>query len=275
MPLLRFAPRRSPFATVGGIALGQLLVALATLVALAVASRWGSAAVDMLFLPAVLAAAIWGGVWPALLAAVSAALAYNYFFTAPYHTLRITSAADVVDVVVLFLVALVASQLAAAIRNEAARAEAHAARNATIAGFARRLLGASSENEIADAACAEASTIFGCNAALYRGAPQPVRLSVCPAEAASTPADLAAVLHTLRSGEAAGRDTPRLNPADWTFFPVGDGREPVAALGLARDDGAPPVGDDQRLLLDSLLDQVALALSRVRGSAPAPLGQAA
>jgi len=37
-----------------------------------------------------------------------------------------------------------------------------------------------------------------------------------------------------------------------------------AAIGLARDDGALPVDDAQLPLLDSLLDQVALALARAR-----------
>src|SRR4051812_21728884 len=44
-------------------------------------------------------AAIVGGVGPAIAAAVLSTLAYNYFFTAPYHTLRITSATDIVTVV--------------------------------------------------------------------------------------------------------------------------------------------------------------------------------
>ncbi|HEX6660506.1 MAG TPA: winged helix-turn-helix domain-containing protein [Sphingomicrobium sp.] len=38
----------------------------------------------------------------------------------------------------------------------------------------------------------------------------------------------------------------------------------LAAVGLARDDGGPPVGEDQVALLTSLLDQVALALERGR-----------
>jgi two-component system sensor histidine kinase KdpD len=38
----------------------------------------------------------------------------------------------------------------------------------------------------------------------------------------------------------------------------------LAAVGLARDDGAPPIQDEQHPLLVSLLDQMALALERAR-----------
>ena len=42
-----------------------------------------------------------------------------------------------------------------------------------------------------------------------------------------------------------------------------------AAVGLARDDGLPPVDDDQLPLLSNLLDQIALALERARLEAEA------
>ncbi len=45
-----------------------------------------------------------------------------------------------VTVIVLFIVAAVTSQLVGLLRQQAQLAAAHAARNATIAGFARRLL---------------------------------------------------------------------------------------------------------------------------------------
>src|SRR5215213_10230820 len=125
-----------------------LLVALSTLVGLVMAPRWGNSAVDLLYLPAVLAIAVRTGFGPAITAAIASALAYNYYFTAPYHTLVIHSPADVVTVVVLFAVALVTSRLAASIRREARIAQAHADRNATIAGLARRLLSCASERDI-------------------------------------------------------------------------------------------------------------------------------
>src|SRR3546814_1458373 len=93
-------------------------------------------------------------------------LAYNFYFTEPYRTFLIHSPADVVTVVVLFLVAAVVSRLAASLRPQGRRADAYAARNATIAGFARRLLSCDSEADIADVPVAELARLFSVHAVL-------------------------------------------------------------------------------------------------------------
>src|SRR5437763_12533352 len=110
---LSFAARVQAYA--GAIA----MVAASTLIGLWVAPRWGTAPVDMIYLPAVLAAAVLWGLGPAIVAGLGAALAYNFFFTAPVHTFRMDRAADVVTVIVLLIVALVASKLASGIRSQA------------------------------------------------------------------------------------------------------------------------------------------------------------
>jgi len=241
-----------------------VMVAVSTLIGMWIAPRWGTAPVDMIYLPAVLAAAALWGIGPGLVAGIAAALSYNFFFTEPVHTLRIDRVADVVTVVVLLVVALVTSRLAAGIRTQARLAAAHAARNATIAGFAGRLLTCSTEEQIAETACAELQELFDCNAVLVSGLPQPRALAVVPAGNRLTPSDVAAAALTLESGEAAGRGTPRIQPAEWQFHAVRTGDAVIAAVGLARDDGLPPVDEDRFPLLSSLLDQLSLALERER-----------
>lgn len=239
------------------------MVAVSTLIGLWIAPRWGTSAVDMIYLPAVLAAAALWGLGPALLAGMGAGLAYNFFFTEPVHTFRMNRVADVVTVIVLLIVALVTSRLAAGIRTQARLAAAHAARNATIAGFARRLLSSSSEEEIARTTCAELRSLFGCNAMIVKGLPEPTIIASEPPNRL-TPSDLAAAALTLETGEPAGRRTPRAQPAEWVFYAIGSEDRPIAAVGVARDDGMPPVDEAQLQLLTSLLDQVALALERAR-----------
>jgi two-component system, OmpR family, sensor histidine kinase KdpD len=242
----------------------MVMVAASTVVGLMMASRWGNSAVDLVYLPAVLGAAVLAGLWPAMVAAAASALAYNYFFTAPYHTFVIHSPADVVTVLVLFLVAVVASQLAASIRRQAQVAAAHAARNAAIAGFARRLLSCTGEPEIAEAAVRELSTLFGCNAVLVSGRRQPEVVAAAPARLRLTPSDIAAAALVLETGEPAGRGIARAAPAEWQFHSVRSQHAMLAAMGLARDDGARPVSAERLPLLTSLLDQIALAVERAR-----------
>lgn len=241
-----------------------IMVAASTLLGMLVAPRWGNSPVDLLYLPAVLAAAGIYGLAPGILAAVSSALAFNYYFTQPYHTFRITSPQDVATVTLLFLVALVTSQLAARMRAQAYAAQASAARNATIAGLARRLLSCSTDDQIADVACRELGRLFACNSVLLSGRPEPHLVGAHPAGAALNPTDLVAAAWTIQSGEPAGRGAAAVNATEWSFYPVQSDLAVLGAIGLARDDGLRPVLHGDRDLLGNLVDQVALALERSR-----------
>lgn len=243
------------------------MVGLATIVGLAIAPSWGSSAVDLIYLPAVLATAILAGLRPALFSALASALAYNYFFTAPRGSLWVSSPADLVTVVVLFIVAAVASQLAASVRHQAQIASAHASRNATIAGLARQLLACRSETAIAQVTSQELATLFGCNALVVLAAAAPEVIASAPSAHTLAPSDIAAATLTLESGEASGRGLGRANTAEWQFHALRIDGASVAAVGLARDDGSPPVTAAQFPLLRNLLDQSTLALVRARADA--------
>ena len=252
-----------------GYAEALLLVAVSTLAGLVIAPRWGNSAVDLLYLPTVLFVAVRAGFGPAIAAAVASAFSYNYFFTAPFHTLRIHSPADIVTVVVLFAVALVTSRLAARMRHQARLAQAHAERNATIAGLSRRLLSCAGECEIADVTVTELGRLFDCNAVLLAGGSQPRIVAARPSSISLTPGDIAAAATVLATGEATGRGVTRVTTVEWQLRPIRSDETVLAALGLARDDGLPPVDSDQLPLLGSLLDQIALALERARLEAEA------
>jgi two-component system sensor histidine kinase KdpD len=262
--LVEERPRSSLASSVQSYAGALALVAVSTLVGLWIAPRWGTGPVDMVYLPAVLAAAALWGLGPALVAGTASALAYNFFFTEPIHTFRMNRVTDVVTVVVLLIVALVTSRLASAIRANARIAASHAERNATIAGFAGRLLSCSGETEIGRSACIELRRLFRCNAMLVSGLPTPEIVASVPAGNRLTPSDVAAAALCIEDGTPAGRGTSRAQPAEWLFHAVRSADAVLAAVGLARDDGSVPVPEEQLPLLGNLLDQVALALERAR-----------
>jgi len=245
------------------------MIATTTVAGLLIAPKWGTTPVALLYIAPVLAAAIWFGFWPALAAAVASPLVYNYYFTAPYRTFLIHSPADIVSVGVLFLVALVVSRLAGSAREQARLAQAHAARNATIAGLARHLLSCTSEQEIADVTARELAGIFACNVLLVGAAPELRLMAAAPAALALTPTDRAVAALVLDKGERAGRGVDRAIPTEWQFHPIRSGAAVLAAAGLARDDGTAAAARSQLPLLDNLLDQVALALERGRLEAEA------
>jgi K+-sensing histidine kinase KdpD len=82
--------------------------------------------VVIMYLLVVVAAAAIGGRAAGIVAAVSAALAYDFFLTSPYHTLAIDSLAQVITVVLLLATGVVVSIGGRVRRRSAAAAEAHA-----------------------------------------------------------------------------------------------------------------------------------------------------
>lgn len=80
--------------------------------------------ISVLYLIAVLAAAVRFGRGPAILAAVAAVLTFNWFFVGPVHTLRVARPEELVDLAALLLTAVVTGQLAARERARHLDAEA-------------------------------------------------------------------------------------------------------------------------------------------------------
>ena len=91
----------------------------------------------LLFLVAVVGVALIGGLWPALLAAVSGFLALNWFFTPPYGRLTIAGTDNLLALAIFVVVAVAVSWVvdtAARRTRQAAEAGADAQTLATVAG---------------------------------------------------------------------------------------------------------------------------------------------
>jgi two-component system sensor histidine kinase KdpD len=241
-----------------------ILVAGTTGAALLLARAIGIGSVALIYLVPVLAAATLRGLRAGLVASLASALAYNFFFTEPRHTLRINDPANVVTVAIFLLVAVVTSQLAARLRAAAGEAAARADRNATLIGLARQLLGCGTDAAIADTLCRETGKLFSLNTVFLSPDDGLKVLAGHPFSWEVDAINATAARVALETRESTGRGTARFGAADWTFYPLRAGGRVVGVLGLARDDGSTTVDETAMPLLDSILDQAALALDRVR-----------
>jgi two-component system sensor histidine kinase KdpD len=95
----------------------------------------------LIYLVAVVAVAVVGGFWPAVVAAVGACLLLNWFFTAPVHTFTIAEPRNLLALVLFVTVAVAVSSVV----HLAARRESDAARSAketeSLLGLAQTVLG--------------------------------------------------------------------------------------------------------------------------------------
>jgi two-component system sensor histidine kinase KdpD len=95
----------------------------------------------LLFLATVVAVALIGGLWPALLAAVGGSLLLNWFFTPPVGRFTIAEGASLVALLIFVVVAIAVSWVvdtAARTTRQAAQASADAQTLATVAGSVLR-----------------------------------------------------------------------------------------------------------------------------------------
>ena len=73
--------------------------------------------ITIVYLVPVVIAAVWWGIWPATLAAVTGALAADYLFYPPLYSLRIDDPQNIADLIVFLIVGLVIGNLAGTLRE--------------------------------------------------------------------------------------------------------------------------------------------------------------
>jgi two-component system sensor histidine kinase KdpD len=220
--------------------------------------------ISLVFLMAVLATAIGGGLLPSLLTCCLSVLAYNFFFLPPLYTLTIADPDNVVALFFFLIVAVIVSNLAAATRNQILSARHRARVTAELYGFSRKLAAIGSLDDLLWAAAYQVAALLRVRVVLLLpdGDGLGVRAGY-PPEDFLDDADLAAARWCWEHNQAAGRGADTLPGAKRLFLPLRTARGPVAVIGIDRDEPGPMLSPDESRLLDALGDQTAVAIERI------------
>ncbi|MDE8653448.1 sensor histidine kinase [Novosphingobium album (ex Liu et al. 2023)] len=265
-PTRAFLRRPAPasWGSLSGYAVSLALTALVTMAGALILSNGNITDLGLLYLLPVMVAATRYGLRTSIVTSLASSLAYNFFFIPPTHTLTIEDPRNIITVFVLLGVAVVSSQLAARVREQAVLAQASAAQNSALAGFARLLTGISKLDELAPLLCAEIGRLLDGHAVLLMPGDDGLsRRWSWPGDIHLETLDLAAARWAFENNRPAGRGSDTLTASEWLFHPIAAGGTCLAIFGLARPDAHAPVRSDQLPLLLSLLDQGGLALERV------------
>jgi two-component system sensor histidine kinase KdpD len=263
------APTRrpvSPGLQVSSYVATTLAVAVAFAAALAI-DRWlvDLPNVSMLFLVPVLFAAIRYGLLPSLFASLLSALAYNFFFLPPLYTFTIADPSNVLAAVVLFLVAVIASNLAARTRIQADMASAQAKTTAELYVFTRKLTAIGDLKDLLTATAFQIGSMLKARIVLLH--PEANRLTPgagYPHAYQLDDQDTAAAKWVWDNNRPAGRDSDTLPGVKWLFLPLRTERRAVGVLGIEREGTGPMFTPDEQHLLDALADLTAVAIERVQ-----------
>lgn len=221
----------------------------------------------MLYLVAVMLAAVWLGRRPAIMASFLSVIAFDIIFVPPYYTFVVADAEYLLTFAGLLAVGLVISSLAARAQEQARAARRRETQTAALYELSQRLAGVSSLPDIARTTVDHVQTTFNGPAAIFLpdGAGEHLTLLAGTANFELETDGNAVADWTFRQGQPAGRLTDTLTGVDGYYLPLQTSGRVIGVMCIEfPDDDKRLFAGEQRHLLKSFSNQVALALERAR-----------
>lgn len=207
-----------PLAAQYGLSL--LFVALATGLAFVVDHLMAAPNLTLIFVLPVMAAATFFGWGPSLIAVAAGVLAFDFFFTEPYYSIRIASPSDLWATGLLLVIAAIVSTLAAESRRRTAEARRAVEQAQALQNLAHLVIQARPKPEIIEAAATTLTQIFRAPAVVFArttGALAPVASA---GEARITSAEEEAAQGALNTKVSARAETYPYDRSVFDFWPV-------------------------------------------------------
>jgi two-component system sensor histidine kinase KdpD len=240
-----------------------LLVAVTAGLALVASSLLGVPDPQMLFLLAVMVAAIWLGRGPSVLAAALSVAAYDFFFVPPLYTFAVADARYVLTFAMMFGVGIVVSSLALRLRRAEQAAVLREERTRALHTLGRELGSALHLDAVAAVSAGRGAVTFDTPVAVLIPDEQGLAVrAASPSGFALGAAELAVARWTLEHGRLAGSGTDTLPGSALTCAPMRLGSQTLGVLAL-RPRAPGPLPTEQRDFLLAFARQVAFALERV------------
>ena len=247
------------------------LVALATFIGLPLRPFINPTNLVMLYLIAVIVAAVWLGRYPAIFASLLSVIVFDVVFVPHLYKLTITEVEYLLTFAGLIIVGIVISTLVARVREQEMAARRGEAQAIALYELGQKLAGKEEPQAIAQTAVDHVSDTLGCTAAIFGGnlegeTPQLLALSSGFTLEPQGQNNIEWVLtHELPAGEYSysfetGKDT---------YYPLQFSGQisGVLAIGFGVEDIA--LSGDQKRLLNSFAGQIAMAFNRARLTAQA------
>jgi two-component system sensor histidine kinase KdpD len=259
-------PQRKTSARPVSYAASAAAAIAATLVAWALFGRRQLADVVMVYLLGIILVSLRFGYGPSVCAAVLSVLMLDFFFVPPYLSFSVADFQHVVMFAVMFVVAVVISNLTQRVRLQADAARYRERRTATLYSMSRELAATRAARNLAAVAVGHVHEVFESKVALLLEGPDGHLENVASG-------DSALVLDEKEQGVAdwvwsrdkpAGLGTDTLPSARALYSPLHGAQGRVGVLGVMPNEPRRFSDAEQRALLDVFANQIASALERAR-----------
>jgi two-component system sensor histidine kinase KdpD len=263
-PLVRRSLRRTSKRS--GYAFALLGVLIATAVAWLMFPYFGAANLIMMYLIAVVAVAIRCGRGPSVLASVLSVAAFDFFFVPPYFSFAVSDVQYLLTFGVMLVVALVISNLAVRLQQQAELARYRERRTGVLYTMSRDLATHRGTGMLAHLAAKHLREVFDSQIAIFL-ADSDKRLRLQRGDELYfefDPKEAGVAQWVFEHNERAGLGTDTLPGASALYLPLLGSAGSIGVVAVRPTESSRLLDPDQLHLLESLLNQVALAIERTR-----------
>lgn len=209
-----------------------LLVAAATFMAFIASSLVPAAGLTLFFvLPVVITSTVYG-LGPSLAAIVASVLAFDFFFTKPYLTLRMTDPSEIWTAALLLIIAAIVGTVAWQSRRHALEARRAAAQAEELRLLAHVVIHGASQPQIVQAAATALCRIFGGPTAIFSRIGDQIRVEATACDADVSEAEREAALGALIDGIRTRAQTYPYDQSRFDMWPVGTGIDCQYVVGV-------------------------------------------
>jgi two-component system sensor histidine kinase KdpD len=221
----------------------------------------------MVYLLAVVLAALYLGRGPAILVSILGLLSFDYFFVPPSFTFAVSDTEYLLTFAGMLVVGVVISQLTTRVREQVELVQRREIDMATLYALSRDLAVADRMETIIQAIITNIGQTFGREVVVLLPDPETEgRLISHGSGPEYTPGEneVAVAIWAFQHGQPAGRGTDTLPAIDIHFLPLKTPRGVVGILGVKPQDPKSRLTPEQARLLNALAGQAALAIERAQ-----------
>ncbi len=239
------------------------LVAAATLVCLPFRGVLAPANMVMVYLLAVVIAALRLGLRPAILAAFLGVLAFDFFVVPPHLTFAVSDTQYLITFAALFAVGVIISSLVSKVRERAEALREREAQTNSLYYLTRDLASAASMEAIMGAVIRNVGESLHAGVAVFLPDGERLKVAAAGTGAAAGEKELAVADWAFRNRRPAGRGTETLGSAEFLHLPLQASGGVLGILGVKLEDQAGYRMPRIRRLIDAFAGQAAMAMERV------------
>ncbi len=254
------APPFQPSGYAGSIA----LIGLASILCQLVRPYISPTNMVMVYLLAVVLAAIRLGLRPAILTAFLGMLAFDFFFVPPRFTFAVADTEYLITFTALFTVGVVISSLVSKARERAEAVRTREVQTASLYYLSRDLAAAADIGAILDAVVRNLGESLRARVALFLPEGERLEISASSSGLILDMNERTVADWSYRNRQPAGRGTGTLISADLLYLPLQSATSVLGVMGIDLEDHDDYTVQETRRLLDAFATQIAMALERVQ-----------